>query len=58
MRFLLDNNLSYKLKKCFTALGHECEHVSNLAMKRSDDMEIWNFARKSNCIIVTQDNDF
>jgi len=58
MRFLLDNNLSYKLKKCFVSAGHECEHVSNLAMQKANDMDIWSFARSNNYIIVTQDNDF
>jgi predicted nuclease of predicted toxin-antitoxin system len=58
MRFLLDNNLSYKLKKCFISAGHECEHVSNLAMQKSNDMDIWSFARSNNYIIVTHDNDF
>jgi len=58
MKFLIDNNLSYKLKRCFMLAGNECEHVSNLSMQKSDDMQIWSFARNHNYTIVTKDNDF
>jgi predicted nuclease of predicted toxin-antitoxin system len=29
-----------------------------LAMETSTDEEIWNYAKKNNCTIVTQDTDF
>ena len=34
------------------------KHISNLGLINSSDLEIWNFAKKENFIIVTFDSDF
>ncbi len=38
--------------------GHRAQHVRQLLMSRSTDVNIWEYAIKNNCIIVTKDEDF
>jgi predicted nuclease of predicted toxin-antitoxin system len=55
MKLLLDANLSWRLAKSINKLGFDCNHVENVGLKvPSKDIEIWNFARKNNFIIIIQ----
>jgi predicted nuclease of predicted toxin-antitoxin system len=59
MRLLLDANLSWRLTTALAASFGDCAHVDYIDIGvPAKDIEIWNFARKNNYIIVTQDSDF
>lgn len=59
MKLLLDANISWRLipglKKHFT----DCIHVEATSLdKPAKDIDIWNFAKANNYIIITVDTDF
>ncbi|MDR3183879.1 MAG: DUF5615 family PIN-like protein [Prevotellaceae bacterium] len=59
MKLLLDANLSWRLTTALAASFGNCAHVDHIGIRvPAKDIEIWNFARKNNYIIVTQDSDF
>jgi predicted nuclease of predicted toxin-antitoxin system len=59
MKLLLDANLSWRLTTALAASFSDCAHVDYIGIGvPAKDIEIWNFARKNNYIIVTQDSDF
>ena len=58
MKLLLDQNLSYKLKKRLRDLFPEIVHVSDFGMMEADDLKVWNFAKLNNYTIATCDVDF
>jgi predicted nuclease of predicted toxin-antitoxin system len=55
---LFDQNISYrivsKLSDCYPA----CKQVRELGLTNSEDVDIWDYARKNNYVIVTFDADF
>lgn len=60
MKFLLDENLSWRLNKYFQKNEIESIHINqiNFLNKPAKDIEIWNFASKFNYSIITNDDDF
>ena len=58
MKLLFDQNISYrivpKLSDCFP----ECKQVRELGLTNAEDVDIWDYARKNNYVIVTFDADF
>ncbi len=58
MRLLFDHNLSPKLAKRISDLFPNSEHVFNLGMSEYSDLEIWNYAKINELVIVTKDSDF
>jgi len=54
---LLDNNLSYRLKKELSKILPTF-HVSDFSLEKSSDLEIWNYAKTNGYHIVTKDVDF
>ena len=60
MNLLLDENLSWrlikKLKRSFSIIIHSNEIIS--LNKRPKDVEIWEYAKQNDFIIVTNDEDF
>ncbi|HEY7298401.1 MAG TPA: DUF5615 family PIN-like protein [Xanthobacteraceae bacterium] len=58
MRFLVDAQLPPALARYLSATGHQSEHVSDLALERAPDREIWLKARESGLVIITKDEDF
>ena len=58
MKFLIDNNLSFKLVEPLQHYFPESSHIRNKLSIDSDDLTIWNFARDNGFIILTKDNDF
>jgi predicted nuclease of predicted toxin-antitoxin system len=58
MKLLFDHNLSSRLVKSLSDLYPSSASVSELGLKNSDDISIWNFARKKKFIIVSKDSDF
>ncbi|GAB4264167.1 MAG: hypothetical protein Kow0027_31200 [Saprospiraceae bacterium] len=59
MKLLLDANLSWRLIKPLKNSFEDVEHVNELPIAQpAKDIEIWNFAKMNNWIIVTCDEDF
>ena len=58
MRFLVDAQLPPALARYLSAIGHQSQHVSDLALDRAPDREIWSKARDSGMVIMTKDEDF
>lgn len=58
MKLLFDQNISYRIIKHLGKYFPESKHVSQLNLLNSSDMEIWDFARKNEYVIVTFDADF
>ena len=58
MKFLVDNQLPTALARLITSQGHECEHVLDISLARSSDREIWEYARETDRIVITKDDDF
>jgi len=59
MKLLLDANLSWGLVAKLKLHFDDCEHVEKVfASGIAKDIEIWNYAKENNCIIVTNDEDF
>ncbi len=58
MKLLFDQNLSYRLCEALKDISPEGSHVRLLGMNRASDIEILEYARKHNFVVVTQDVDF
>lgn len=59
MKLLLDANLSHRLTSKLLSYFEECYHVDYIGLVLpAQDIEIWNFAKQNNLIIVTNDSDF
>ncbi len=58
MKLLLDQNLSYRLVGKLQDTIPEPTHVKFEGLQDAEDSEIWDFAIKTNCVIVTFDVDF
>lgn len=58
MKFLIDNNLSYKLTELLKPAGIVALHIKNELSIFSLDREIWEFAKEHEFVILTKDNDF
>jgi predicted nuclease of predicted toxin-antitoxin system len=58
MRFLVDAQLPISLARMLQQLGHEAEHVADLGMMQTSDKLIWAWAKQSESIIISKDEDF
>ncbi len=58
MKFLIDNNLSYKLAGNFSADFPDSAHVRTVLSVQADDSRIWRYAGRNSYVILTKDNDF
>ena len=58
MNFLVDNQLPPALCGFLNARCHQAAHVSDLQMDELSDLEIWNYALRTNSIVVSKDEDF
>ena len=58
MKFLIDNQLPVALARYLTSLGHDCEHVEAVHMESASDAEIWQYASRRDCVLVSKDEDF
>jgi predicted nuclease of predicted toxin-antitoxin system len=57
-KLLFDQNLSYKIIKHIEHLFPNSSHVKFLDLDTSDDIAVWEYAKKHDFHIVTQDTDF
>lgn len=58
MKLLFDQNLSRKLVTRLVDIFPDSSHVQFHELQEKTDTEIWEFARKNDFCIVTQDADF
>ncbi|MCX7087779.1 MAG: DUF5615 family PIN-like protein [Methylococcales bacterium] len=58
MRFLVDAQLPIGLTRMLQQHGHEAAHVADLKMMQTPDNAIWLYARQSDSIIISKDEDF
>lgn len=54
MKFLIDNNLSYKLTELLKPVGIDASHIKNELSVFSMDHEIWEFAEEYDFVLVTK----
>jgi predicted nuclease of predicted toxin-antitoxin system len=59
MRLLLDANISWRIVSVLKQHFEDCFHVDNIGLPvPAKDVEIWEYAKKNDLIIVTNDEDF
>lgn len=59
MKLLLDANLSWRLTKQLADFFQDVAHVDNIGLKiPAKDIEIWEFAKTNDFVILTNDYDF
>ena len=59
MKLLLDANLSWRMAAVLKQHFDDCFHVGSIGLSLPPkDSDIWDYARKNNLIIVTNDEDF
>ena len=58
MKLLFDENISYRIVKQIINYFPDSIHVTSISKNRFTDLEIWNYAKEHNYIIVTYDEDF
>lgn len=58
MKFLLDENLSYRICAHLKAAGHDAVHVNEIGLAGADDDTVINTARGENRVLISCDHDF
>lgn len=58
MKLLFDQNLSPKLVTRLSSLFPGSTHVQDVRLDTADDIEIWDYARSHDYIIISKDTDF
>jgi len=58
MKLLFDQNLSFKLCRLLVDIFPDSQQVRLLGMEEADDKAIWDHAKTSGFVLVSQDVDF
>jgi predicted nuclease of predicted toxin-antitoxin system len=58
MKLLFDQNISFRIVNKLIDKFPESKHVSHVGLSDTEDIDIWQFARKENFVIVTFDSDY
>lgn len=58
MKLLFDQNISFRVLKTLPPSFQNSSHVKIEGLKNAPDKDIWEFAKKHDYTIVTQDSDF
>jgi predicted nuclease of predicted toxin-antitoxin system len=58
MKFLLDENVSYRVASYLKAAGHDAVHVGEIGLTSTDDAVILVRARDDGRVLVSGDHDF
>jgi predicted nuclease of predicted toxin-antitoxin system len=56
--FLLDENLSFRLKRLLAPTFPGIRHVSDLKLLSADDAEVMDAARREGLVLLSKDDDF
>jgi predicted nuclease of predicted toxin-antitoxin system len=58
MRLLFDHNLSPRLVDRLADVYPGSSHVFRFGLDRAADLDVWQYAREHNLVVVTKDSDF
>ena len=58
MKFLLDENVSYRVCPHLKPAGHDAVHVGEIGLTSTDDQMILGRARDQDRVLVSSDHDF
>ena len=58
MKLLLDQNVSRRALPALTKDFSYSTHVVHLGMDHDDDLQIWDFAKDNDFVIVSKDKEF
>lgn len=58
MRFLLDENVSYRVTSHLKTAGHDAVHVGEIGLTSTDDVIILARARAEGRVLISGDHDF
>lgn len=58
MKLLFDQNISFRIVNKVSDKFPESKHVSQVGLNDSEDIDIWQYARMGNYVIVTFDSDY
>jgi len=58
MKLLFDQNISYRIVSKIIDKFPESKHVSQIGLNDLENIDIWQYTRKENYVIVTFDSDF
>ena len=58
MKLLVDENISHRIIKIIDTHFPGSAHVTSIKEGRITDLDIWNYAKKHDFVIVTYDEDF
>ncbi len=58
MKLLLDQNLSRRMLKQLLPYYPDSSQAALLNMDKSDDAQVWEYAKNNDFVIVTKDSDF
>jgi predicted nuclease of predicted toxin-antitoxin system len=58
MKLLFDQNLSWRLPAKLSDLYPDSQHIREVGMKESQDVDLWNYAKGNGFVIVSKDLDF
>jgi len=58
VNILLDQNISFRLVELLSNTFENVKQVRQVGLTDASDLEIWDYALKNNCLIVTFDSDF
>ncbi len=58
MKLLFDQNISFRILSYLKSHFPNSTHIKIVGLYEADDKSIWDFAKKENYIIVSQDSDF
>jgi predicted nuclease of predicted toxin-antitoxin system len=58
MKLLFDQNISYRIENKLSSNYGSSKHISNLGLNNSTDIDIWNYVKSEQFVIVTFDSDF
>jgi predicted nuclease of predicted toxin-antitoxin system len=58
VKFLVDNQLPAALARFLASRGAECRHVLDVGLADATDAEIWEYASRNDCAVISKDEDF
>jgi predicted nuclease of predicted toxin-antitoxin system len=58
MRFLIDENVSWRVAELLTKAGHDAVHVRDLNAEGVDDADVMALAARDERVIISADTDF
>jgi predicted nuclease of predicted toxin-antitoxin system len=58
IKLLIDENISYRLVKKIEDIFPDSQQVKRLGLLGREDYIVWNYAKKHDFVILTQDEDY